>query len=197
MSGSIRIDPYQSPLPTRVIEIARESGQQRLYLRYTDGLHGAYITLTHHWNEFTGRCITTNSNIEGRLLGEDFGELPQLFQDAFIIAENLGIKFIWIDSICIIQQGDNLTDWRREAQMMAQYYQFSVFTLEGTAEDTTGGLLQPCTKDAVPWSSKLVCMPYRDKMNTTAGSFYCFRRRVSVVDEYMEQVRSSILFRRG
>lgn len=197
VSGSIRIDPYNSPLPTRVIEIARESGQQRLYLRYTDGLRGAYITLTHRWNEFTGRCITTTSNIEGRLLGEDFGELPQLFQDAFIIAENLRIKFIWIDSICIIQQGDNLTDWRREAPKMAHYYQFSVFTLAGTAVDTTGGLLQPYTKDAVPWSSKLVRLPYRDRTTTTAGNFYCFRRRVPVVDEYMDQVRSGILFRRG
>ena len=76
VSGSIHINPYDSLLPTRVIEIARESDRQRLYLRYTDGLHGAYITLTHRWNEFTGRCITTTLNIEGRLLGEDFGELP-------------------------------------------------------------------------------------------------------------------------
>ncbi|KAH8787090.1 hypothetical protein F5882DRAFT_114013 [Hyaloscypha sp. PMI_1271] len=197
VSGSIHIDPYHAPLPTRVIEIARESDRQRLYLRYTDGLHGAYITLTHRWNEFTGRCITTTSNIEGRLLGGDFGELPQLFRDAFIIAEKLGIKFIWIDSICIVQQGDNLIDWRREAPKMAQYYQFSVFTLAGTAVDMTGGLLQPYTKDAVPWSSKLVRLPYRDKTNTITGNFYCFRRRVPVVDEYMDQVRSSILFHRG
>jgi hypothetical protein len=178
VSGAIHINPYDSPLPTRVIEIAREDDRQRLYLRYTDGLHGAYITLTHRWNESTSGCITTTSNIESRLLGEDFGELPQLFQDAFIIAEKLGIKFIWIDSICIIQQGDNLVDWRREAPKTAHYYQFSVFTLAGTAEDITGGLLQPYTNDAVPWSSKLIRLPYRDKTNTIAGIFYCFRRRV-------------------
>ncbi|KAI9768699.1 MAG: hypothetical protein M1840_004694 [Geoglossum simile] len=197
VSGSIRIDTCNSPLPTRVVEITRESDRQRLYLRRTDGLHGAYITLTYCWNEFTGRCITTTSNYEGRLLGEDFGELPQLFRDAFIIAEKLGIKFIWIDSICIIQQGDDLADWRREALRMAQYYQFSVFTLAGTAEDMSGGLLQPFTKDSVPWSSKLVRLPYRDKTNTIAGNFYSYRRRVPLVDEYMDQVRSSILFRRG
>jgi len=197
VSGSIHIDPYNSPLPTRVIEITREMNRQRLHLRHTDGLCGAYITLTHRWNEFTGRCITTTSNIEDRLLGEDFGELPQLFRDAFIVAEKLSIKYIWIDSICIIQQGDDLTDWRREAPKMAQYYQFSVFTLAGTAEDITGGILQPYPKDAVPWSLRLVCLPYRDKTNTIAGSFYCFKRRVPVVDEYMDQIRSSILFRRG
>src|SRR3712207_7859523 len=39
--------------------------------------------------------------------------------------------------------------------------------------------------------------PYRDKTNTIAGNFYLYRRRVPLVDEYMDQVRSSILFRRG
>ncbi|KAG4433303.1 hypothetical protein IFR05_011223 [Cadophora sp. M221] len=197
VSGSIRINPYDAPFPTRVIEIVREDDRQRLYLRHTDGLHGAYITLTHRWNEFTGQCITTTSNIEGRLLGEDFEQLPQLFQDAFTIAEKLGITFIWIDSICIIQQGDDYVDWRREAPKMAQYYQFSVFTLAGTAEDMTDGLLQPYAKDAIPWSSKLVRLPYRDKSHAVAGNFYCFRRRLPVVEDYMDQVWSSILFRRG
>ncbi|KAF2280703.1 HET-domain-containing protein [Westerdykella ornata] len=197
VSGSVQIDPYHSPLPTRVVEITRENNQQRLYLRQTEGLNGAYITLTHRWNEFTGKCITTTSNYEERLLGGDFGELPQLFRDALTIAEKLNIKFIWIDSICIIQQGDNLADWRREAPKMAQYYQFSVFTLAGTAEDMTGGLLQPYPRDSVPWASKLVRLPYRDKAGAVAGDFYAYIRRVPLVGEYMDQVRSSILFRRG
>jgi hypothetical protein len=180
-----------------VIEVSREHDRLQIHLRKTEGLHGAYITLTHRWNEFTGRCITTTSNIEGRLLGEDFGELPQLFKDAFIIADKLGIQFIWIDSLCIIQRGDDLADWRCEAPRMAQYYQFSVFTLAGTAEDISSGILQSYPPEAVPWSSNLVRLPYRDRTNTVAGNFYCFKRRVPVVDEYMDQVRSSILFRRG
>lgn len=197
VSGSLHINPYNAPLPTRLIEIVPEGNRQRLYLRHTDGLSGAYITLTHRWNEFTGRCITTTSNIENRLLGDDFGDLPQLFQDAFIITEKLGIHFIWIDSICIIQQGDDYVDWRHEAPKMAQYYQFSVFTLAGTAENIAGGLLQPYGKGVIPWSSKLVRLPYRDQMGSVAGHLYCFRRRLPVVGEYMEQVWSSILFRRG
>jgi hypothetical protein len=180
-----------------VIEIARENGEQKLYLRHTDGLQGAYITLTHRWNEYTGKCITTTTNLEGRLLGEGLGEVPQLFQDSFVIAEKLDIKFIWIDSICIIQQGDELADWRREAPKMAQYYQYSVFTLAGTAEDMSGGVLRPYAKESVPWCSKLVRLPYRDKANMVAGSIYAYRRRVPLMDEYMDQVRSSILFRRG
>jgi len=154
------------------------------------------MTLTHRWNESTGKCVTTTSNIERRLLGEDFGGLPQLFQGAFSIAEKLGIRFVWIDSICIIQKGDDGADWLHEAPRMAQYYQYSVFTLAGTVPDGSGGLFQSYAKEAVPWS-KLVRLPYRDNTNAEAGYFYCYKRRSPVVDEYMDKVRSSILFQRG
>lgn len=197
VSGSISIDPYHSPLPTRVIEVVREAGRPRLYLRQTEGLHGAYITLTHRWNEFTGQCITTTSNYEERLLGGNFGNLPQLFLDAFDIAEKMSINYIWIDSICIIQKGDDYLDWKREAPKMAQYYQFSIFTLAGTAEDMTGGLKTHYAQAVTPWASKIVQLPYRDETETVVGSFYAYKRRVPLVDEYMDQVRSSILFRRG
>jgi hypothetical protein len=80
---------------------------------------------------------------------------------------------------------------------MAQYYQFSVFTLAGTAEDVTGGILQPYKEDAVLWSARLIRLPYIDRANALAGFFYCFRRRVPIVKEYMDEVRSSVLFRRG
>lgn len=196
MSGSTRIDPYFSPLPTRVIEVTREGGRQRPYLRYTEGLHGAYVTLTHRWNDGTELCKTTTENYEERLLGGEFSELPQLFWDALVITERLGIKYIWIDSICIIQKGDD-ADWGREAPKMAQYYQFSIFTLAGTAEDMSNGILHQQPKDITPWVSNLVRLPYRDKTNALAGHFYVYRRRMSLVDEYMSQVRSSILFKRG
>ena len=80
---------------------------------------------------------------------------------------------------------------------MAQYYQFSIFTLAATAENVVSGILQPFSERATPWLSKLVQLPYRDKSGTSAGNFYTYIRRVPLVDEYMEQVRSSILFKRG
>lgn len=197
VSGSARIDPYFSPLPTRVIEVTREAGHQRLYLRNTEGLQGAYITLTHRWNEWTELCKTTTENYEERLLGGEFGELPQLFQDALTVTEKLGYNYIWIDSICIIQKGDDYADWRKEAPKMAQYYQFSIFTLAGTSEDMTNGILRQQPEDIIPWASNLVRLPYRDKRNALAGHFYVYRRRIPLADEYISQIRSSILFKRG
>jgi hypothetical protein len=193
--GSASIDAYQSPLPARCIEISR--GGRRVHLRETEGMQGAYITLTHRWNQETEDCKTTADNYRERLEGREFGDLPQLFQDVFIIAEKLDVRYVWIDSICILQYGDDGADWRREAPKMAQYYQFSLITIAGTMSNMENGLLNPYLYDSTPWASKLVQLPYRDKTHAQAGFFYIYRREVRLVDDYWASVRSSPLFRRG
>lgn len=195
MSGSASINAYQSPLPARCIEISGVG--RRVYLRETEGMQGAYITLTHRWNQETEDCKTTTGNYKERLEGREFGELPRLFQDVFIVAKKLGVRYVWIDSICILQYGDNGADWRREAPKMAQYYQFSLITIAGTMSNMENGLLNPYPADTTPWASKLLQLPYRDKTNALAGYFYVYRRKVRLVDEYLATVRSSHLFCRG
>jgi hypothetical protein len=195
VSGFASIDANQSPLPSRCIEISRES--RRVYLRETEAMQGAYITLTHRWNQETENCKTTADNYRDRLEGRGFGELPKLFQDVFIIAEKLDVQYVWIDSICILQYGDDGADWRREAPKMAQYYQFSIVTIAGTMSNIENGILNPYLDEPAPWASKLVRLPYRDKMNAQAGFFYVYRRKVRLVDEYLASVRNCHLFRRG
>ncbi|PVH78553.1 heterokaryon incompatibility, partial [Cadophora sp. DSE1049] len=48
--------------------------------------------------------------------------LSQTFLDSFEVAKRLGVHYIWIDSLCIIQEGDNYSDWKKEAPMMYQVY---------------------------------------------------------------------------
>ncbi|KAM7218287.1 hypothetical protein V8F06_006350 [Rhypophila decipiens] len=43
-------------------------------------------------------------------------DMPQNFQDAITVTRNLGVPYLWIDSLCIIQ-GDE-ADWLREAGRM-------------------------------------------------------------------------------
>jgi hypothetical protein len=44
------------------------------------------------------------------LQGRGFNVLPQLFRDVFAISAKLDVHYIWIDSICIIQDGDDGSD---------------------------------------------------------------------------------------
>jgi hypothetical protein len=48
--------------------------------------------------------------------------LPELYRDAVYAASQLGVRYLWIDSLCIIQQGDDQADWRREVTLMADVY---------------------------------------------------------------------------
>ena len=50
----------------------------------------------------------------------DYEKLPRNFQDAIYITRNLGGQYLWIDSLCIIQDSDE--DWQHEAALMGEVY---------------------------------------------------------------------------
>jgi hypothetical protein len=65
--------------------------------------------------------------------------LPQTFQDAITLSLALGIEYLWIDSLCIIQ--DSRDDWLREASLMCSVYTNSWVNFAATSSrDGTGGL---------------------------------------------------------
>ncbi|RYP09540.1 hypothetical protein DL764_001225 [Monosporascus ibericus] len=53
--------------------------------------------------------------------------LPQTIQDAIQVSHFLGLQFIWVDALCIIQ--DSLEDWKAEARRMADVYENSLITI--------------------------------------------------------------------
>lgn len=56
------------------------------------------------------------STLEANYKDISWGSLPATFQDAVDFTRRLGLQYIWIDSICIIQ-GDE-ADWARESSLM-------------------------------------------------------------------------------
>lgn len=72
----------------------------------------AYMTLSHRWGTSPRVTLTSNSL---RALSEEIevSKLPRSHQDAIGITRFLGIRYLWIDSLYIIQ--DSATDWQAEA----------------------------------------------------------------------------------
>ncbi|KAF4634889.1 hypothetical protein G7Y89_g3210 [Cudoniella acicularis] len=129
------------PLPTRVIQITdSDSDFPITKLVETEGRHGEYVCLSHCWGQIRPNCLTTRETY-GRNTSEiPKSSLPQTFQDAVILTKLLGKEFIWIDSICIIQEDE--ADWRRESAKMCSIYENSFLTIMATkARDGRGGLL--------------------------------------------------------
>ncbi|UQC77199.1 heterokaryon incompatibility protein, partial [Colletotrichum lupini] len=48
--------------------------------------------------------------------------LPHLYRDAACFVRKLGVRYLWIDALCIIQTGDGLADWRHESTLMDKVY---------------------------------------------------------------------------
>jgi hypothetical protein len=66
-------------------------------------------------------------------------QLPKTFRQAFKVTRDLGGRFIWIDSLCIIQ--DSVEDWRNESSLMTHIYSYGLCNIAASAaQDGSQGL---------------------------------------------------------
>lgn len=101
-----------------------------------------YIALSHCWGppEKKPTTTTTQNEKEHRESGIPMESLPVSFIDAIKVAHALDIRYIWIDSLCIIQ--NNANDWANESHQMADIYKFATLTLAASqALDSSRGFL--------------------------------------------------------
>ncbi|KAJ4354629.1 uncharacterized protein N0V89_006366 [Didymosphaeria variabile] len=123
-------------LPTRVITVG--SGEADIRLHETEQTTGMYACLSHPWGK-RPLVRTLKENLSQFKAGIPWSVLPRTFQDAIDFTRRLGLQYIWIDSLCIIQ--DDPLDWQREAAQMATIYQHAYVTLAASkATDSSRGL---------------------------------------------------------
>lgn len=97
-----------------------------------------YITLSHCWGKDKNPSYrTTTENVTSRLkAGIPWRELPPTFQDAILAARRLRIPYLWIDSLCIVQEGVDC-DWAVESSKMADIYMNSFLNLSATSASSS------------------------------------------------------------
>ncbi|MCJ1464639.1 hypothetical protein MMC07_003252 [Pseudocyphellaria aurata] len=109
-------------LPTRVVEVL-DNESLRLHI---SGGKASYAALSYCWGK-PQMFATTLSSIADLTQGFTLSALPLSLQDAIKLTIELGLKFIWIDSLCIIQ--DSPSDKEREISQMAQVYNNAYVTI--------------------------------------------------------------------
>ncbi|KAH8594872.1 heterokaryon incompatibility protein-domain-containing protein [Bisporella sp. PMI_857] len=124
-------------LPSRVVDLGSFSGPISPKLLETRGAVGRYVTLTHRWTELTGPSSTTLENYESRKGAIDVSSLSLTFQDALEAAHRLGVRYLWIDALCIIQ--DSAEDWAREASNMRSIYEFAWLNIAVAGSEKSDG----------------------------------------------------------
>jgi Heterokaryon incompatibility protein (HET) len=131
-------------LPSRVIDVGPEDGSEDPYVRDTrkytvPSNKKLYATLSHCWGN-SPMITTTRATLLERSNGIPISTLPKTFRDAVIICRKLGVRYLWIDSLCIVQ--DDSDDWEHESAHMCDIYQQTYFTIcAAHASDSSMGCL--------------------------------------------------------
>jgi hypothetical protein len=85
--------------------------------------------------------------------------IPRTFQDAIETARAIGLEYIWIDSLCIVQ--DDPEDWKAESKQMMAIYSNAYLTIAatwGTSSDSGCHTTRAGTQISV-WSPLTLLQP--------------------------------------
>ena len=129
--------PSQELAIIRLLYLHRKNTEVEARLvNYVDDME--YLALSHCWGdqhhvprllEATEATMRKGINVSG---------FPQTFLDAMEITLRLGYKYLWVDSLCIMQ--DVVEDWRQQSSIMSLVYQTSALTIAALrSSDSRGG----------------------------------------------------------
>jgi len=149
-------------LPSRVLDLGDAESGPMLHLLEANGAAARYVTLSHCWGG-QNSCKMTRDNRLELIKSIDFNLLPRTFQEAVLFTRALGVRYLWIDSLCIIQ--DDAEDWRRESALMHHIYKNSYLTLAASKSmNCDGGLFSTVNTDYVLRSLRVEDDDYRHHM---------------------------------
>ncbi|KAH7079883.1 heterokaryon incompatibility protein-domain-containing protein [Paraphoma chrysanthemicola] len=162
-------------LPTRIIDVAAFEDESKVQLVETTGQPKAnWVALSHCWGHEKNHPLkTTRANLSQHLDSITMSSLPKTFRDAVVATRRLGFRYLWVDSICIVQ--DDEQDWHRESRLMPMVYEHATITLAASdAADSTKGLFLERPYGRIAFPSIQLPFITRDKITnrrTTLGNY--------------------------
>lgn len=136
--------------PTRLLDVGQDVSDQIKVIisaeedQLNQRTSKAYAALSYCW----GTCPafkSTQSNLSSRTRGFSLSEMPLTLQDAVQVTRRLGLQYLWVDALCILQ--DCKQDWQRESARMGDVYGHAFITIFAfAARDCEGGLFLPAEK---------------------------------------------------
>jgi hypothetical protein len=192
---------HKSYCPRRLIEVGRGGLKPSCNVVETKNLTEEernelkYIALSHPWGNVASdptnrkHFKSTKSKLLeycDRILDSD---LPANFQHALNVTRQLGINYLWIDSICILQEGDgDKGDFLEEAQHMQDIFSSAYCVLAASsAEGMWSGFLEERQ------DSSVVALPPRSFSDGGLLQYYVSE----VTDDFQRDVIEAPLNQRG
>jgi len=167
-------------LPSRLINVGPGKESCSPFLWETEGKKGRYAVLSYSWGR-SSSFKTKKSTYNDRLKGFDVAQLPNTIRDAVFITRELGLQFLWVDALCIIQDDD--ADWATESARMDGIYGNAVITIAAAAsKDKWEG----CFRNASPAATQTVALTSQCSNGSGIGVMF-ISSRIGSVNEVLER----------
>ncbi|KAF2493877.1 HET-domain-containing protein [Lophium mytilinum] len=132
-------------LPRRAVDVGTPSSPIRV-VDYSSEL-GPYVALSHCWGD--NKHVRLTSDTTSFFQNIPLEVLPATFSDAIEVTRRLNLNYVWIDSLCIIQ--DSAEDWEIECARMGDIYQNAELTIAATSSPSSSrSFLRPPEKMKQP-----------------------------------------------
>ncbi|KAF4632651.1 hypothetical protein G7Y89_g5472 [Cudoniella acicularis] len=137
-------------LPSRVIDVNSDANQEGLSLHIcAPDERGCYAALSYCWGYPPPLFVTTRSTLED-LSKIDWSQLPPTIKDAVTVTRGLGIRFLWVDALCIVQ--DDEADKTEQIKVMGRIYKTAAVTIAAaSAASVHEGFLEDRPVPSIPF----------------------------------------------
>ncbi|CAO2658001.1 Nn.00g072610.m01.CDS01 [Neocucurbitaria sp. VM-36] len=136
-------------LPKRVLDLLTGDDSKSMRLHESEYIreerryeHGEYVALSHVWGLAKGIPKTTLKTLQSHKRNIPWSTLPRAFQEAVVLARALGFRWLWIDSLCLVQ--DDIQEKLEESLKMDEVFGNAFLTIAATsATDSSSHPLFP------------------------------------------------------
>lgn len=150
-------------LPTRLLDVGGSTFNEepRLIVSADDltlrtAIDTPYVALSHCWGKDSAPLKTETFSLAHRLNRIPMHSIPSTYRDAILLTRSLRIRYLWIDSLCIIQ--DDIKDWERESATMFDIYR--------NAHVTLCALVNSCNDGFLPQGRRNAEITFRSSVNS-------------------------------
>ncbi|PBK78860.1 HET-domain-containing protein [Armillaria solidipes] len=123
--------PRCTPLPTRVIDC--KDNPLRLFVS-PQGIEDKYVALSYVWGCKEQPHCTKQQNLDSYTKGIPLDYIPTTVMDALRVTRTLGLRYLWVDAFCIIQ--DSKDDKAREIKQIRRIFHNAHLTIVAASADT-------------------------------------------------------------
>jgi hypothetical protein len=140
-------------LPKRVLDLLTGDDHKSMRLHESEYVqeerryeHGEYIALSHVWGLAKGIPKTTLATLQSHKKNIPWSTLPKAYREAVVLVRALGFRWLWIDSLCLIQ--DDVQEKLEDSLNMDEVFGNAFLTIAATSasDSSSQPLLSPKTQ---------------------------------------------------